>query len=150
MGRTAVVLHFLQHRRIIGGIGDDGDTGVIFTGPAQHGRTADVNVLHRILESDSRLGDSLLEGIQIHHQQIDRRHSQFGGAGDVFGIFALIQETTVNLRMQRLHPPIETLRITRVIGYFHHREPDAAQVGRTASSGEQFHAEVVQTTGKGI
>jgi hypothetical protein len=71
------------------------------------GRAADVDVLDRVLQRAACLGHRLLEGVQVHHQDVDgadrvpvqRRH--------VVGMVTPRQQAAMDLGMQGLDPAVQ-------------------------------------------
>ena len=60
--------------------------------------------------------------------------------GHVLGQVAAGQNAAVNLRMQRLHAPVEHFREAGVVGHFGHLEAGVSQQLGGAASGEERHA----------
>ena len=79
----------------------------ILGGGADHGRSADVDVLDQFFESHAWLGGSFLEGVEIHDDHVYRLDAMLGNSGGVRGIFAAIQDSAMNLGMQSLDAAIE-------------------------------------------
>ena len=112
---------FLQHSGVIGRIDQHGDVGVVLGGGAQHRRSADVDVLDRLVVAAVGPGDGGRERIEVDHQQVDRldavlrssppRRCRAGRAG------------RRGLRVQRLDAPVHDLREAGVVGHLAHREP---------------------------
>jgi hypothetical protein len=93
----------LQHR-VVERIGDDDDLGVVLRRRAEHRWPADVDVLHRIIEGDARLGHRLLEGIEVHRDEVDRLDSVPGDRGPMLREVARARMPPLR-RVQRLHRP---------------------------------------------
>ena len=123
----AVLRELIGDAVVVGGIDDDSDALVVFGRAAKHRRAADVDVLDGILEGDIRLGDGLLERVEIHNDEIDRPDAVLGGGGGVFLIFAQEKQATVNLGMQRLDSAVKHLRKSRVVAEILHFNASLAQ-----------------------
>src|SRR5438094_1715479 len=57
----------------------------------------------------ARLSGRLLKCIEIYDDHVDRLNAVFGHGRAVSRIFSAMQNSTVNLRMQRLHTAVEHL-----------------------------------------
>ena len=87
----------------------------------QHGGPANVDVLDGVMQMDPGLGHCRLEGVEIHHHQIDGQDAVLAHRGLMHRIAAQVQQPAVNPRVQRLHPTIEHLREAGVLGNVAHR-----------------------------
>ena len=112
---------------------------MILGGAPEHGRAADVDVLDGFLHCDVRPGHRLLERIKIHHDQVNRLDPVFFHLRLVAGIAAQIEQTAVNLRMQRLHATGEHFRESGVIAQFDDGQAGLPQSPGGAAGGNQFH-----------
>ena len=113
---------------------------------AQHGGAADVDVLDGVVQRDVRLGDGLLEGIEVHHDEID-------GGDAVLAHHTVVdaaprQDAAVDTRMQCFHPPVHDLRKAGVRGHFHHFDPGGAQRLVGAAGRQQRDAAADQSFGQ--
>ncbi len=66
----------------------------------QHGRAADIDVLDGLFQRAIGFGDGRFEGIEIQHQQVDRRDAQLGH-DCVIGA-AAAEQAAMDLRVQGL------------------------------------------------
>ena len=71
--RAAMAAISASTRGIVGGLGDDGDAGVVLGAGADQRRAADVDSSRCSWRSRRRSPTVCLEGIEIDHEQIDRR-----------------------------------------------------------------------------
>ena len=69
--REPVTFEFLKDRFVIVRADTDGHTIMILAGCADHGRTANIDVLDSIIDCRVFSGNGLLERIEIHDQQVD-------------------------------------------------------------------------------
>jgi hypothetical protein len=106
----------IQHIAIIRRVDHDGNGLVVLGGGAHHGRSADVDVLHRVLVAAARLGNRRREGVQIHGQQIDG--VDFMLTHDRIINAAPAEQPAVDFRMQGFHPPVHDFRKASVLGHF--------------------------------
>ena len=100
--------------RVVGGSTIDRDAIVILGRGAHHRRTADVDVLDRVLVRAVRLSRRSRERIEIDDQQVDRldavrRHDRVVDA-------AAAEQAAVHLRMQRLDAAVHDLGKAGVAG----------------------------------
>jgi len=91
-----------------------------------------------VLERHSRLADGLLEGIEIHHDEIDRRDVVGRRLLDVILVVAQEKKAAVDFWMQRLHAAVEHLGKTGDVGNVGDGEPGVAQRLRGAAGGDEF------------
>ncbi len=145
---AAVGLHLGQHVGVVGRVGDDGDMRVVFGGGTHHGRSADVDVLDRILQRAAGLGDGRRERVQVHHHEVYGRDVMLLQRGDMLGQVAPRQDARMNLRLQRLHASVQHLGKAGVVGDF--RDGDAVvgeQLGCPAG-GKNLYPELMQAACK--
>ena len=79
-------LQLLQEGVVLAGIREHGDRGVVLGGGADHAGAADIDLLDAVLEADAGLGDGGLEGIEVHHHQVDGRDAQALGVRHMVGL----------------------------------------------------------------
>ncbi len=72
--RAAVGLHLGDQRRVVGGVGDDGDMAVVLGRRAHHRRAADVDVLDGVVQR-VRLRHRRDERVEVDAHQVDVRHA---------------------------------------------------------------------------
>ena len=135
---TAAVVQRIDEAGVIGRIGQYGHARMVFCGGAQHGRSADVDVLDGVVVAAVGLGDGGRERIQIHHQQIDGFDAVLGtdrviGAGTR-------EQAAVDFRMQGFHPSVHDFRKAGDSADIGDGQTGVAQgLGGTAG-GQQLHA----------
>ncbi len=105
---------FVEQPRIVGGVDDDGDRGVVLGRGAHHRRAADVDVLDRILEAAIGIGDGLLERVEVDDDQVDRLDAVLAHHRVVFA--AAPEDAAVDFRMQCLDAAGHHLREAGVVG----------------------------------
>ena len=72
----------------------------------------------------------------------------FGDGAAVRGILAPVQDASVHLGMQRLHPPVEHLGKAGELGDVFHADAGVAQQLGGAAGRDQFHAHAGEFAGK--
>ena len=102
-----------QDLLVAAGVGDDQYAGVVLGGGADHGWSADVDVLDRHLIADVRPGDRLLEGVEVHADEVDRLDAVLLKRRQVLGIVPVRQNPRVDVWVQGLDPPVHDLRKAR-------------------------------------
>lgn len=68
-----VGLEFGQDGGIVGGLAEDGDAGEVFRGRTEQRHAPNVNLLNRLSQGHTRLGNGLLEWVKVAYHQIDGR-----------------------------------------------------------------------------
>ena len=133
---------------VVGWVDNDGDALVVFGRAAEHRRTADVDVLDGVLEGDIRLGDGLLERVEVHDDEIDRADTVLGGGGSVFLIFAQEKQAAVDLGVQRLDAAVEHLGETGVVAEFLRLDAGLTQHLGGSAGGDDLDAGAGEHFGK--
>ncbi len=135
--------------RVVGlGFDDDGDALVVLRRGADHRRPADVDVLDRDLVGDFVPGDSLLEGVEVDADEVDRLDPLALQRRHVLGVAAPRQERRVQPRVQGLHPAAEDLLLAGELGDVGHLEAGLAQRRRGAAGREDLDPERRQPLGE--
>ncbi len=109
-------LELCKYHRIICRVGHDNDAGEVLGRGADHGRSADVDILKRVLQGDVRLGHGLDKGVEVDYHHVDSRQSLLFKFGHVLRLVAAGQQAAVNRGMQRLDPAVENLRKSGDVG----------------------------------
>jgi hypothetical protein len=84
---------------------------VVFGGRAHHCWATDIDLFDALVEASTGR-DRGLERVQVHHEQLERRHIQSLKLRHVLGFAGISEEPGVHSGMQRLDPPIQALRET--------------------------------------
>ncbi len=125
--RSAARLHLLCDRVVIAGRGHNSDVLKIFCRRTHHRRAANVDVLDDVVELDARLGDGLLEGVQIDHDHVDRLDAVLGDGGAMLRVIADVQDAAMHLGMQSLDATVEHFRKAGEVGNVLHGDAGVAQ-----------------------
>ena len=133
------LLDLLEYGRVVQRIGYHPHVVMVFGGRPDQGRASYVDVF--------RAG-SALEGVQIHHHQVDRIDAVLFHLGLMGGIGSVGQDAAVNLGVERHHPMSQQGRITRVVGQVGHRPTGGLQRGRCPSTGQELPSGLGQSGGK--
>ena len=96
-GAAAGLAHLGQDGIVVGRVGDDGNARSVLSGGAQHGGTANVDVLDGVRKGDLGVGDGLLELVQVDDDQVDQLNAVLGGLLHVLLGIAAGQQRAVNL-----------------------------------------------------
>ena len=112
-GATAGLVHLGQDSVVVGRIGDDGNARSVLGGRAQHGGTADVDVLDGVRKGDLGVGDGLLELVQVDDDQVDQLNAVLSRLLHVLLGIAAGQQRAVNLGVQGLNAAVHHLGIAR-------------------------------------
>ena len=138
--------HLFGDAGIIGGRSNHRDILKIFGRRTNHRRPANIDVFYQFLEVHARLGGGFFKGVQIHNHHVDGRNAMLGNRRPMPAVFTAMQNSAVNLRMQRLDAPIQHLRKSRKLGNILHRNTGIAQQLGRASGRNQFHAQLGEFT----
>ena len=130
--RAVVGFQLVQQRAVILDIDDGGDEAVVLGRRADHGRAADVDVLDHLVVIRAT-GQSGLERVEVHDQQVDRADAMLGHRGDVVVVVTQRQQAAVHHRVQRLDTAIHHFGKVRHLGHVLDRNARIPQrLGRSA------------------
>ncbi len=104
-----------DHAGVIIGIGDNGDEIMILGGGADHGRAADIDILHQIITAGIRPRQGGGKGVEVDNHQINRADPASLHISAVAGIVTAGQNPAMDRRMQGLDAAIHHLGGTRDI-----------------------------------
>ena len=147
-GLTVTGPHRLQDTGVVVGISDDGDGTMVLRATANHGRAADIDLLDGFLKGDSFLRDGLLEGVEVHADQIDREDAMLGRLSLMLRIVAEKEQAAVHLRDEGLHAAIHHLGKAGVVGNLPDRDACGGDRLGGAAGGEEFHPLLVKAAGE--
>jgi len=124
--------HLGQHRIQVTTIRTDRNEVAILGRGAQHGRTANIDILDTVLKSRARR-HGRFERVEVDINEIDRLDTVFFCVSLVAVIVAQIKQAAMHGRVQRLHPPIHHFRIAGEISDVFDVEPSFFEsAGRAA------------------
>ena len=141
-GGAAVGAHLGKDALIGIGVGNHGDALEVLRGAAQHGGTADVDVLDAGAEVRAGL-DRLLERIQVHDHHVDHLDAVLCRLGHVLGVVALGQQAAVHHGMQGLHATVHHLGELRHLVDGRDRHAGLRDDAGGAARGDDLRAEFV-------
>ena len=147
-GRAVVVAHGFQHVGVIRGIDHHCHEAVVFRRAAEHGGAADVDLLDGLFERGAGLRNRLLEGVEIHHHEVDGQDVVRLRLGDVLGVVAQMEEPAVDLGVERLHAPVHHLGKAGVFADLDDLDALLREQLRGAAGGDDFDAHRLQRAGK--
>ena len=119
---------------------------MILGGRPNHCRSANVDIFDGIINRRVVARDRLLEGIQVHGQQIDRFDTVFCHHCIVGA--APTQQAAVNGRMQCFYAAIHDFGEAGFVADLDHIEAGFAQCAAGATSGENFNAQFGKAGGE--
>ena len=108
---------------------DDGDGRMVLRRGAHHRGSADVDLLHALVRTRTA-GHGLGEGIEVDDDEVERLDAQLAQLVLVLGLAQVGEDARVHLRVQRLHPAVETLGKAGQVLDRGHRYAGLAQPGR--------------------
>src|SRR5580704_10800500 len=129
---------------VIGVIGDNANTLEILRGGADHRGAANVDIFDELGSGDAWRGGGGGEGIKIHDDEIDGNDAVLYRLLLVFGFRALVQNSAVYFRVQRLHAAAEHFGPAGEIGNVANGDAGIAQKFGGAAGGNNFDAERTQ------
>ena len=143
----AAALDRLCDLAVARGRGDHCDRRVVLRRGADHGRPTDVDLLDALVESSAG-GHSLLERVEVDHDEIERLDAQLLQLVYVAVLAQVREDAGVHARVQRLHAAVEHLREAghvRNLGDRHTRVSDALRGG---AGGDDLHARLAERAGE--
>ena len=149
---AGVGLELFDDAAVVLGVGDDADAAllvaVVLGRGAHHGGAADVDVLDRVFQRAVGLGHGLLEGVEVHHHEVDATDVVGGNRVHVLGKIAAGEDAAVHLRMQGLDAAVEHLGEAGVLGDVGDRQAGLAQQAGGAAGRQQLDAEGGELAGE--
>ena len=121
---------------------------VILGRRADHGRSADVDILDQIFHAGVRLGGRLLEPVEIDRHHIDGRDTVLANGANMRGIPADGENSAVDFGMQSLHAAVEHFGKAGDIGNILDWNAGFANQARGAAGRDEFRSELGQSAGK--
>ena len=106
---------------------------------ADQRRAADIDIFDAIVEIGAAR-DRLLEGVEIDHEQIDRRDRVLLKRALMRLVAAHGEQPAMNARMQRLDAAVHHFGNARDLGNVDHRDPGFAQELGGAAGGDDLDA----------
>ena len=141
--RSLVLAKGLEERRVVARVDDHGDVREVLRGGADHRRAPDIDLLHRVVRRNP-LHDLLLEGVEVHDDQIDRLDAELFALLAIGRIIAARENAAVDLRVEGLHAAAEDLGGAGVVLDRAHLDPAVAERPGGAAGGENLDAVVLQ------
>ena len=136
-----------EERIVILDVGDHGHVRVVLRARTDHRRPADVDVLDRgrVIRAARNRG---FEGIEVHHEDIDRADPVLFHRMRVALLVAQRQQPAMDHRMKCLHPSVHHLGEAGDLGDVPHLEPRIAHGARRASRRDEFDAPLGEGAGE--
>ena len=146
--RAAVGGDLIENLRILGAVGGDGGEGVVLGRRAHQRRPANVDLLDGLLLGDALAGHRGLEGIEIHHHQLEGEDAVLGQRFHVRGIVVAAEDSAVDLRVERFEPAVHHFGEAGVLGHVADGDALVLQVFSGSAGAEDFHAQGSQPAGE--
>jgi hypothetical protein len=144
LAEHAALAQLLEHRTVVAGIHDHADVRVILRGRANHRGSADVDLLDGFGARHIGTRDRLLERVQIHDDEVDRRDLLRRQIRAVVFAVAPRQDAAVDARVQRLDAAAQHLGTPRQRRDLGHLEPVVGQDSSGSARGDQLDAQLRQ------
>ena len=138
--RAVVAPHLIQHRGVVGAVHDHRDGGVVLGRGAQQGGAADVYVFHRLFQRAARPRHGLLERVEIHDDEVNRRDVMLAQRGDVGVLIAPGEDAAVDLGVQGLEAPVQQLGKAGVVRHLDRLDAAAGEQPGGAAGGQDLDA----------
>ncbi len=132
LGEHLVVLVRARHGR---------DVGEVLRGRAEHRRAPDVDHLDGLLLARAVAARDVLERIQVHADQVERRDVLFVERGHVAFLVAAGEDRGVDARVERLHAAAEHLGHLRELLDARHLEAGVLERRRGSAARDELDAE---------
>ena len=101
-------VHLRNERAVVSRIDDHRDAGVVLGRTPDHGRPADVDVLHALRETRTPI-EGRLERVEVDHQEVDGRDPVLRHGALMPGMPAYGEQTAMHQGMKRLNAPVHHL-----------------------------------------
>ena len=142
-GGAIVGTHLVEDAVVVLRVNHHGHARGVLGGGAQHGGTADVDVLDGVRVRDVGLGNGLLELIEVDDHEVDHADAVLGRLGHVLGVVAAGEQAAVHLGVQRLDAAVHHLGKARVLLDGHHLHAGLGQHARRAAGRDDLDAKLV-------
>ena len=120
--RKATATHRRQHAVITRGFDNHGNAGVVLGRGPHHGRSADVDLLHTLVNLGPGV-HRLAERIEVHHDQIERVDLQPLERRNMLGVAGVGQQAGMDMGMKSLDTAVQHFRKSRDEFHRGHRNP---------------------------
>ena len=145
---AAVGRHLIENLRVLSGTGGDGGESVVLRGRTHHRRPANVDLLDRLVQRNALPRHGSLEGVQVHHDQLEGQDAMLGQGLHVLGVVVAAEDSAVDLRMEGFEPAVHHFGEARVVGHVPDGNALAFQVFSGSAGAEDFHAGGGQSAGE--
>ena len=142
-GQGGGIGHRGEDAFVVGGVGDNRDGGVVLGGAAEHGRTADVDVLDGVFKRAIGLRDGGFEGVEVYDDEVDEFDAVLLGFIEMLMRIAAAEEAAMDLGVQGFHAAFHDLGEARVLADVRHRQAGIAEHLGRAARREQLVAMVL-------
>ena len=134
-----------EYPAVVGRVADDSHVGPVLCGAAQHGRTAYVDVLYRILHGHVRLGDGLLERIEVDADHVDVFYAVLLQLLTVAFEVPASEQGSVDLRVKGLHAAVADFRESGYLADVDYFKSCTLQEFHGAAGGDDLPSEFLET-----
>ena len=121
-------------------VGDDGDGLVVLGRRTDHGRAADVDVLHDVIEGGALLENGLFERIEVDDDHVYRLDLHLLDGLHVLGIVPAGEEPGMDVGMEGLHTPVQHLGESGHVGDLRHLHSAVVQELVGPAGGDYLHS----------
>ena len=153
-GQTAALLqgkaavgHRVSHLTVASRIHNHSNRRVVLGSRAHHGRSTDIDLFHAAIKVCAR-SYRLTEGVQIHHDELERIHLQLLQLLQVVLLAGIRQDPRMHARVQGLDSTLEALREAGELLDGRDLNAQVRDLLRGGTGGNDLHAGLIQGPGK--
>ena len=140
-------LDLLEDFTVLPLFGGDGRKGMVLGRRADHGRSADVDLLDRLFERHARLADRGFKRVKVDDYQFEGQDAVVDEGLHVLGVVVPAEDPAMDLGMQRFEPPVHHFGKTGVVRASRTGIPSDSRCAGS-SGAEDFHAGGNQAAGE--
>jgi len=137
----------LDDATVVRRVDDDGDGAVVLRRGPHHGGPADVDLLDALGDAGAG-GHRLAEGVEVHHDEIERLDPEAAEFRHVPGVGAVGQDAGVDRRVEGLDAAVEALGEPGEVGDLRDGHPGGGDGGRRGAGGDEGHPRLVEAGGQ--
>ena len=146
--RATVGRDLIENLRVLRRVGRDRAEGMVLGGCPNHRRTTDIDLLDDLLGLNTLSGSGCLEGVKVHHDQLEGHDIVIGQRLQVLGIVVAAEDSSVDCRMQGLESPVHHLGKARVVGHVANGDPLALELLSSPAGAVDFDTRGCQSSGE--
>lgn len=143
----ATVLGSFSDVAVTSRVHNDGHGWVVLRSSADHGWASDVDLLNATIEVSAG-GNGLTEWVQVYNNQLESLDAQLLELREVIRLAGISQDSSVDLRVQRLHAAFEALWEAGELLHWGDVDAKVCDLGSGGTGGNNLNASCVEGTSK--